>query len=320
MAGDFRLPIADCRLQQGGVRELRAIGNRQSAIGNRTAFTLLEIILTLSLTLLLMAALYAALKLHLTMAHEGPRTVQRAQLARALLERIARDLRAAIPQPPPAESSTSSTATSTAAAATGAAAAGSGSTSASATNATAETDPYTAAFGILGGTDWIEIYVAQPRPDLDDAETLSLSGSVAQASNVVRVRYALTSLPTQPDEKGQTMRYVIARTAVPAVAAEQFDASSDESDFRAASDILCDDAGHLEFQYWDDTTGAWVESWGTTAALPPPRAVKVIISLLRPDEYLNDQMGLSGGQSTWRPNYQIVVPIATWVPASEEGG
>jgi hypothetical protein len=240
-------------------------------------------------------------------------------MARALLERIARDVRAAIPQPPPVESSTSSTASSTGAAATGTAA-GSASTS-STTNAPDAADPYAGAFGILGGTDWIEIYVAQPRPDLDDAESLSLSGSVAQASNVVRVSYTLTSIPTQPDPKGQTIRYAISRTAVPAIAAEQFDASSDEADFRAASDILCDDAGHLEFQYWDDTTGAWIDSWGTATPLAPPRAVKVIISLLRPEEYLNEQMGLSGGQSTWLPNYQLVIPVPTWEPeeATEAG-
>ncbi len=300
---------------------------------------MLEVILASSLSLVLLAALYAALRMHLTFAQRGPEQVMRAQTARAIVERISKDVRAVIAQPPapPTDSSSggsssgatestqtsgvtnqsgSGTATAGAAATTGGSTADAG-TSSSASATTTTPSAYSDAFGVLGGADWVQLYIADYRPDLDGAELSALGGGVARASNVVRVSYSATYLTTRPDAKGRTQRLSLARTEVAAVAAEQFDTGSDESDFRATTDFLGDDLSLVQFQYWDDSTATWLDSWGVDTPLAPPRAIKVTISLQPPDELLETQMGLTGGQSTWQPTYSMVIPISSWVPDSD---
>ena len=173
---------------------------------------------------------------------------------------------------------------------------------------------------MLGGTDWLQLYVADYKPNQDDAELSALGGAVARAANVVRVSYAATYLITRADAKGRTQRLSLARTEVAAVAAEHFDAGSDDSDFRAATDFFGDDLALVQFQYWDDLTATWLDSWGVDTPIAPPRAIKITISLQPPDEFIETQLGLSGGQSTWQPTYTMVVPIASWVPDSDSSG
>ena len=294
--------------------------SRKSALMANAGFTLLEVILAMSLSIVLLAALYAALKLHLTFAQRGPEQVRKVQLARAVVERIARDVRAVVPQAAK-ESSTSASSTSSSNTTTGATPTGStGSTSSSSTSttsgSTSEPDPYRDAFGVLGGTDWLQLYVADYHPNLDDTELAAAGGSVAQALNVVRVTYTLSYISTSRDAQGRTQRMALARSEVAAIGAQRLDSASDDSDYRATTEFLCDDIGQVQFQYWDDTTQTWLDYWGSDTPIAPPRAIKVFVSLLAPDEYLKSQLGLSGGLSTWQPNFQLVIPIATWTSDS----
>lgn len=296
----------------------------------RAAFTLLEVLLAISLSLVLLAALYSALKMHLTFAQRGPEQVRKTQMARAIVERIARDVRAVIPPAAQTESPASAYGASTGSSA--GSTAGSTSSSTSTTNSTADgmtgsttgsstapvTDAYSTACGVLGGSDWLQLYIANYLPNLDDVELAASSGAVAQTSNVVRVTYALTLLTTQPDSKGRTQRLALARSEVASIAAERLDTAGDDSDMRATTAYLCDDLSVIQFQYWDDLTGMWLDSWGVDTPIAPPRAIKVFISLLQPDEYVESQLGLGGGLSTWEPNFQLVIPIATWDPDAGE--
>ncbi len=64
------------------------------------AFTLLEVILALALSVLLIAAVGTAIHVHLRLLNSGRTRVEEAQLARALLGQIANDLRGAVPYNP----------------------------------------------------------------------------------------------------------------------------------------------------------------------------------------------------------------------------
>ena len=297
-----------------------------------SGFTLLEVLLAVSLSLLLLVTVYAALKMHLTFAQRGPEQVLRAQKARGILKQIAHDVRAVIPSAPKADT-TSSAATGSTGTTTGSttgsgsqapSTTGSSSTDTTGTSGTsssssipADSDAYRAAYGVLGGTDWLMLYIAGYDPNLDDTERAASSGSIAQTSNVVRVTYALALLNTQADKKGRTQRMALTRSEVASIGAERADMSGDDSDFKATTQYLCDDVAQVQFQYWDDLSGTWLDSWGVDIPMAPPRAIKVFISLLKPDEYVESQLGLSGNESTWQPNYQMVIPISTWVPDSE---
>lgn len=63
---------------------------------SRTAFTLLEIILALALSVLVLIAIGMAIDVHLNSLEVGRTEVEEARLARALLQRIADDLRSAV--------------------------------------------------------------------------------------------------------------------------------------------------------------------------------------------------------------------------------
>jgi len=65
-----------------------------------SAFTLLEVVLALSLASLLLVIVGASVDFHLRVLDAGRTEVEEAQLARALLQRIADDLRSAVPYDP----------------------------------------------------------------------------------------------------------------------------------------------------------------------------------------------------------------------------
>lgn len=68
---------------------------RRRAVRNR-GFTLLEVVLSLSIALVVLAAVALAIDLHLRVVDRGRVEVEQAQLARAVLRRMADDLRSAI--------------------------------------------------------------------------------------------------------------------------------------------------------------------------------------------------------------------------------
>jgi prepilin-type N-terminal cleavage/methylation domain-containing protein len=288
----------------------------------KSGFTLLEVILAMSLSIILLSALYAVLKLHLTYAQKAPQQVRRTLEARAIVDRIARDIRAVLPPSTMPQSSSGSrnagsAASSGATSAVGDSASSSMAESTSGSTSLGTSDAYKAAHGVLGGTDWLQLYLASSSPNLDDLEMAASSGSVAQVSNIVRVSYMLTVLTTRQDAKGRTQRLALTRSEVASVGAERLDSSADDGDVRATTTYLGDDLAYVQFQYWDDFTASWLDNWGIDTPIAPPRAIRILVSLQDPDEYVATQLGVSGAQSTWEPTFQLVVPIATWVPESE---
>jgi len=78
-------------------------------IARRPGFTLLEIMLVLVITGILVAAIAAAINIHLRVSEVGRNEVEQAQLARVVLRRIGDDLRAAVPYVEPVESDAGAT-------------------------------------------------------------------------------------------------------------------------------------------------------------------------------------------------------------------
>jgi prepilin-type N-terminal cleavage/methylation domain-containing protein len=105
--------------------------HRSSFIVHRSGFTLLEVVLTLMIATLLVAAIGAAVNIHLRVVEAGRTEVEQAQLARALLRRISDDLRGAVPVVKKDSSSSTDAMASAASAAAGAAASGGASGSSS---------------------------------------------------------------------------------------------------------------------------------------------------------------------------------------------
>ncbi len=75
---------------------------------SRTGFTLTEVLVALSLSLVVMGAIYSALGLHWKYSTAGRVDIERMQLVRAVALRIERDLRSTLFVAPPATASSDS--------------------------------------------------------------------------------------------------------------------------------------------------------------------------------------------------------------------
>ena len=74
----------------------------------RAGYTLLEVVLAMTIGAVLMAGLYTALELTLRHAQAGREKVEQATLARSLFTRVAGDITPNLPLPKPAQSGSSS--------------------------------------------------------------------------------------------------------------------------------------------------------------------------------------------------------------------
>ncbi len=79
---------------------LASTPHRGHSVRRAGGFTLLEVLLVLLLMALLLVAIAMAVDLHLRVANLGRKRVEEAQLARAILQRIADDIRRAVREPP----------------------------------------------------------------------------------------------------------------------------------------------------------------------------------------------------------------------------
>jgi prepilin-type N-terminal cleavage/methylation domain-containing protein len=88
---DCQFKIADCRLQIANCQFKSAICNLQSAI-SRKAFTLLEVVLAMSLSVVLLGALYLTLTMHYSHARAGREIIDASAIVRTVAARIADDI------------------------------------------------------------------------------------------------------------------------------------------------------------------------------------------------------------------------------------
>lgn len=83
-------------VQRSACRHGTVFGTWTKPAAHRPGFTLLEIVLALGLTVLLMAAVYSALDMHWRYTVAGHDEFEKNQLARALLQKLSRDVRSIV--------------------------------------------------------------------------------------------------------------------------------------------------------------------------------------------------------------------------------
>ncbi|HMP03276.1 MAG TPA: type II secretion system protein GspJ [Gemmatales bacterium] len=256
--------------------------------GRRAGYTLLEVVVSISIGLLLLAALYVALDVQLRYMASGQRAVAEAQLARGLLNRVAADVRASLAMLPTAP---------TVAAATGG-------TAGSATETEGEEDEtmqgdtgatQTAvygqySFGLIGDGQQMTLFTSA-LPRLGSAQLETQLGMADQR----RIVYGL--VPGQGLVR-QEVRNV---------------ASDDAFDPSASGEVLAPEVVALEFRYFDGLTGAWQTQWDGSVS-GPPLAIEITLSLSPLEEFGNEV-------SPMLSTYRLVVSVPTAaVPNPNKGG
>ncbi len=282
-------------LPSSGIRRAK-----REPFGSAFGFTLLEVILSLALVTLVLAAMGAATVFHYRAVESAKARLAEAQLARAVLERMAQDIRGAVPYDPVhfAElipglvTQTSQSDLAAAASAAGLDESllltpGEDSLSDLGHDAASSTLPHSVP-GLYGEVDWIQVDVSRlPRPDQLQSEILlSADGLlIDRVSDVKTVsyfvldpaeaaNYALANTPgvTGFEQQGGLVRRELDR-ALTAYLAD----SGQLDQIDNALQPIAPEVETVEFAYFDGSS--WVDSWDSDLQGTLPTAVEIRLYL-----------------------------------------
>lgn len=280
----------------------------------RRGFTLLEVLLSLGLSVLLLAAIGMAVDFHLRLLNTGRAEVEQAQLARAILRRIADDLRNALQYTPAATASSSSSDSSSGTSDT------SGTTEGTMTESSDElslddqqTTDRTSNLaqatslptlpGVYGNDHELQIDVSRV-PRLDQMQAMlareiesgqTSGGAVVPAGEVGDLRTVLYftengSSGRMPLGGGAGLLRREMDRASAALAMQQ----GETTEIQGREEPIAPEVQAIEFRYFDGTE--WVETWDTTDRSGLPMAVHITLSLARPPKRFSG-MGLRPGDT-----------------------
>jgi Tfp pilus assembly protein PilV len=309
-------------------------------------FTLIEVLLSLGLAALVLVALATAVDVHLRCVDAGRTHVEEAQLARALLHRIADDLRnLAVANPVTVEgvmtASTSGTSSGsgTAGATGGTGTAGTAGTAGSASSATSatstestesestSTETTQVAVGLYGESDWLQIDVSRtPRLDQYDYETLPSGAETLEdrVSDVKTVAYFLASTTGAYGSSGQYEGGLVRREIDRAVSRWAEDQGL-MADVNTQLQPIAPEVTGIEFLYYDGTQ--WTDAWDTTEMGGLPIAVHIALSIM-PRSQLEQMASVTGGSSSTGESVNFIYALTVALPvasgasaeAATEGG
>lgn len=306
-------------------------------------FTLLEVILALSIASLLLVGVYAAIDQSYKLTASGREEMQRAQLARALIRRIELDIRSiTFTEPPPEEeegaattSATSTTSTSTSSSSSsssGGSASGGGSggggssrsgggggggsggagttqtpqsTANTSTTDTAETEALPPNSRSLGirGTN-TQMEMSIARPRRD---LLPASGTMAGAigsSDLRGVTYSFSMT-------GSAMGSGLIRAEGERMAIEQVEANGGLASQVSQIQVLAPEVIGVSFRYFDGSV--WQVAWDSETNRRLPRAVEISIKLQPPQQKRGIfNVGTSRSMETFRT--VVLIPISDPYP------
>lgn len=303
-------------------------------------FTLVEILLALTLTLVLMSGVYVAFQMYNRLSSTGRDEVEQSQIVRAVQRKMAADIRSVVFPPleedeqqmssggsaagtssttggssptqsgtsgssQQASGSTTSTAGGTAQSSTGSSATGSG-TATEAIAATAE--------GIVGDSTSLVLHISRPpRGGLYDSAQYGLDVN-RRLSDLVSVTYLLAS----PDGgtlhaavAGKTGQSGLARLVGDRLTMNTLDESGAVDRLAEAAEILAPEVTALSFRYSDGTADPanWPDSWDSVAQGSLPRAIQVTVTV-RPSSARTDDENVV--EKTY--SFLIAVPLSDPTP------
>jgi prepilin-type N-terminal cleavage/methylation domain-containing protein len=271
---------------------------------SRRGLTLLELILAVSLGLVLIAGIYAAIDQSARRVSIGRIEMERVQIARAVLRRFELDLRAAMFSVETAVSDGDSI--------------GFGFSSdseSSSTSSSSETDgQWTGSLGIRGSDTEIWIDLSHIRRNIDFATV-----DVNATSDLKTVAYFLDD-SSRSIEVDQNAPFVLRDDDGIGLARSEGDRSVLRSlnptggILPGTVQILAPEIDRLQFRYFDGLE--WFETWDSALAGMLPRAVEVTIGFEAPE----DRSGYMGNStvSASTETFRLVVAIPVSDPLSAE--
>lgn len=307
-------------------------------LGPRFAFTLLEVLIALALSLILVAAVYQALSLHWRYSIAGQADVQQSQLARALLHRIETDIRSVIyreeaPATDASASDNGSTGNTTGAStgATGSTTGAAGTTDSGTTTDTATAldpaDAYaTTNTGLFGNAQTLLLHVSKPSRQLNYSSLASMGVSV-RTSDLQTVAYFLSGASSgglqnvvgtrqlaTPAAGGDLVSVSggLARLEGDRLTLSLADQQGNAGTLAGHTEILAPEVTGLQFQYYDGVS--WYAAWDSVAYGGLPRAVEIKLELHVPSKGLLPAAKQAAGSTG--EVYRLVVPLPLSKPVA----
>ena len=279
----------------------------------RRGFSLLEVMLSLTLSVMLLTAIFSAMNQSWRLTASGREEMARSQLARALLRKISLDVRAVMFVPPPPsddDADSKSSSTSSTASTSGSTTSSTSSTSASSSSATdsaTETKPSATSIGIRGTATQIELHISRARRDLNFATNVDGNTVTTRTSDLLAVTYALALAGSGSSAGTGLIRSEGDRLIVQSV--EEHGGSVAQI---SRSQALAPEVVSLAFRYFDGTH--WQTVWDSVSNGYLPRAVEVSIAFTPPKNAGGPLANVTVSSSTNQFRTVILVPVSDPLP------
>lgn len=294
----------------------------------RWGFTLVELLAALGISLLLIAAISAALDIYLRITTTGQLSVERQQVTRALLEQMTRDVGSIVFRP---EESTTAEATDEEGAIVEEDSSDTAAEDEDETTIAVE-DPTTGysanSIGLVGDAQTLLLNVSRPQRELGYSPPLLATSLTARSSDLMSVSWflatpggaglsgAVGNLAQQSTPAGERRASVyqssigLARLEGDRMAIDHADLAMDVEALAAAAQVIAPEVASLQFRYFDGLQ--WVDTWDSTAMNALPLAIEVTIGYREPPDKDADKLAdLTGavriGQTV---RHVIAVPMA----------
>ena len=273
----------------------------------RTAFTLLEVILAMSLTAVILGLVGMAIQVNLGVIDKSRRQVEEAQLARALLQRIADDLRNAVPFQATAPSGSGGSAAPSGSGATTSTGTGTSSTTSSTDTSGLSETSYSG--GLYGSLQDVQVETSRrPRAErMANAPLADDSSPPARLSDIRTVTYSLGNPgdddPLSHSGSGQAGLYRCEQDR----AEFTFSKQQGQSDLSPQTvDLLAPEVVDLQITYYDGSTTA--DEWDSTQQGKLPSAVRVALSIRRQTAQ-SSMLGLLSSQDSPPGVYDMLIDL-----------
>jgi prepilin-type N-terminal cleavage/methylation domain-containing protein len=267
-------------------------------------FTLLEVLVSLGLSVLLVTAIYGAISTYIRVSQGDQGKLERSRVARSLFRQISLDIQSVLFRvEEESTESTESTGEDASSTVTTGATAGTGTESETDTETTETTevvavvDPEAAlqssSVGLIGDAGKLTLHVNRPARELSYTTLQSGSGITARTSDLQSITWFLADASAsglegevgQLAQQGSALTLIdsgpqgLARLAGDRMAIEYADVESDVSSLAAAARVLAPEVVSLQFRYFDGLT--WLEEWDSVSAQRLPNAVEITLGLKR---------------------------------------
>jgi prepilin-type N-terminal cleavage/methylation domain-containing protein len=297
---------------------MKRFRNRTQRSPQRSAFTLLEVLIAVALTSSLLVAIYAALNLFWQTQRTGREEMARSQIARSVLSMMSRDIRSVVFVLPEAEESEDESAEDSESSDTDS----DDSTSTepveeevavveSASDAVAAPE-----LALYGDANSLVLQISRPSRGMVYSSPSAGGPVTGRSSDLLKVSYFLAdpnasglgSVVSTSTSSASTLSPVegLARLEGDKFVVDLADSQGDQDTLAELTQVLAPEINSVQFTYYDG--GVAYESWDSTLYGKLPAAIEIVIGF-RTTEDLSQLERLSGYGAVPVATYRLVVAL-----------